>query len=46
VVAALKFPRLALAIMAALGLVSDVARAGPPYSTDDPEPVAYLHWEF
>jgi hypothetical protein len=27
-------------------LVPAVARAGPPYSTDDPEPVGYLHWEF
>jgi hypothetical protein len=23
-----------------------VARAGPPYDTDDPEPVEYQHWEF
>ncbi len=22
------------------------AQAGPPYVTDDPEPVEYLHWEF
>jgi hypothetical protein len=23
-----------------------LARAGPPYTTDDPEPVEYHHWEF
>src|ERR1039457_4068505 len=34
----------AAAIMCLLGPA--VARAGPPYSTDDPEPVGYLHWEF
>lgn len=35
-----------MAFAAALVLVPDVASAGPPYSTDDPEPVEYLHWEF
>lgn len=45
-VVAMRFPRLALAILVALVLVSGAARAGPPYSTDDPEPVAFLHWEF
>jgi hypothetical protein len=25
--------------------VSSKASAGPPYVTDDPEPVEYLHWE-
>lgn len=25
---------------------SDQALAGPPYDTDDPEPVEYRHWEF
>lgn len=26
--------------------ISSTAFAGPPFDTDDPEPVAYLHWEF
>ena len=30
---------------AAILLGSAVARAGPPYATDDPEPVEYQHWE-
>jgi hypothetical protein len=37
-----------LAILAACGmtaLCSSTARAGPPYITDDPEPVEYRHWE-
>ena len=42
----MRFQRFALAILTALVLVSGAASAGPPYSTDDPEPVAYLHWEF
>ena len=37
---------LALAIATVCLLAPAVARAGPPYSTDDPEPVGYLHWEF
>jgi hypothetical protein len=27
-------------------LISAVATAGPPFRTDDPEPVDYKHWEF
>lgn len=27
-------------------LISSRAIAGPPFITDDPEPVEYLHWEF
>jgi hypothetical protein len=26
--------------------MSSEAMAGPPYRTDDPEPVDYQHWEF
>jgi hypothetical protein len=36
------------AMLAACGmtaLCSSTARAGPPYVTDDPEPVEYRHWE-
>ncbi len=34
-------------VMLALGIwvVVQVARAGPPFTTDDPEPVEYRHWE-
>lgn len=32
-------------IFLAVILAADVARAGPPYLTDDPDPVAYHHWE-
>jgi len=35
----------ALAIAAASLLAPTMARAGPPYVVDDPEPVGYLHWE-
>jgi hypothetical protein len=35
----------ALPIAAALALLAAPARAGPPYRTDDPEPVAPGHWE-
>jgi hypothetical protein len=38
--------RPALRLGAVLVLLPTVTIAGPPYSTDDPEPVAYLHWEF
>jgi hypothetical protein len=32
---------------AALGVIGGAACwAGPPYLTDDPEPVPYKHWEF
>jgi hypothetical protein len=33
------------AILALLVLATS-AHAGPPYTTDDPEPVEYQHWEF
>jgi hypothetical protein len=29
-----------------LGLQATTAQAGPPYETDDPEPVDFGHWEF
>lgn len=29
-----------------LALMSTAANAGPPFRTDDPEPVDYQHWEF
>jgi hypothetical protein len=38
--------RTRLGLAAALGLTPCLANAGPPYTTDDPEPVEYLHWEF
>ena len=38
--------RPALMLGAVLVLSPTVTIAGPPYSTDDPEPVTYLHWEF
>lgn len=31
---------------AAILLAATAAQAGPPYVTDDPEPVDYQHWEF
>jgi len=36
---------LALALLAPLAASPKVI-AGPPYLTDDPEPVEYQHWEF
>lgn len=36
----------ALLLAASLVVVPAVTMAGPPYATDDPEPVAYHHWEF
>ena len=30
----------------ALVLIAGAANAGPPFRTDDPEPVDYQHWEF
>jgi hypothetical protein len=33
-------------VVAAIGLGSAGARAGPPFATDDPEPVERRHWEF
>jgi hypothetical protein len=44
-VAAMRLRRPALAIAAACLLAPAAARGGPPYVTDDPEPVGYLHWE-
>lgn len=37
--------RAALALWAGV-LISSPALAGPPFRTDDPEPVDYHHWEF
>ena len=34
------------AVIAVLTLLSSPAIAGPPYITDDPEPVDYQRWEF
>jgi hypothetical protein len=31
--------------LAAFLVLSSSALAGPPFVTDDPEPVDYLHWE-
>ncbi len=36
----------ARALAAALALLPRAGRAGPPYVTDDPEPVELRHWEF
>ena len=33
------------AALCILGLLSTSALAGPPFRTDDPEPVEYQHWE-
>ena len=35
-----------VALAAALVLAPATAHAGPPYVTDDPQPVAFQHWEF
>jgi hypothetical protein len=35
-----------LCLTAFLAFWPDVVRAGPPFITDDPEPVDYQHWEF
>jgi hypothetical protein len=35
----------AAAFVIAMLLVSSWASAGPPYTTDDPEPVEHRHWE-
>jgi hypothetical protein len=45
-VAAVKVPRSSLAIAVAILIGSATSHAGPPYVTDDPEPVEYRHWEF
>jgi|ERR1700687_594917 hypothetical protein len=36
----------AFALMLCLVLTPEMSLAGPPYVTDDPEPVDYRHWEF
>jgi hypothetical protein len=36
---------LAVAVVALVGLSAGAALAGPPFRTDDPEPVEYQHWE-
>ena len=38
--------RIAAAALWATVLISSSAFAGPPFRTDDPEPVDYQHWEF
>jgi len=40
------WPTSCLVVLAGFGLSPTVAEAGPPYTTDDPEPVEYRHWEF
>jgi hypothetical protein len=35
-----------LRIIILFSLISASALAGPPFKTDDPQPVDYLHWEF
>ncbi len=39
------FPRLFIAITCIIFLTADFLFAGPPFVTDDPEPVKYRHWE-
>src|ERR1039458_5482764 len=34
-----------LAVLLVTALSTQVVRAGPPFITDDPEPVEYKHWE-
>lgn len=34
-----------VAVLCAIGLLCRPAAAGPPFRTDDPEPVEYQHWE-
>jgi len=38
--------RCPFALALALWPVTALAQAGPPYETDDPDPVEYRHWEF
>jgi hypothetical protein len=40
------FRRIAAAALWATVLIPASAIAGPPFRTDDPEPVDYKHWEF
>lgn len=44
--AAVKVPRSSLVLAVAILIGSATSHAGPPYVTDDPEPVEYRHWEF
>src|SRR5271167_59941 len=37
---------LAAIVTSSVMLVPDIANAGPPFLTDDPEPVDYQHYEF
>ena len=39
-------PRIVAPVALVLNLATSLALAGPPYVTDDPEPVEYQHWEF
>jgi hypothetical protein len=41
----LSVSRCALLLAVLWGLLPNPAAAGPPYVTDDPEPVEYQHWE-
>jgi hypothetical protein len=40
------FQRAAFVALWAMALIPAAAIAGPPFRTDDPEPVDYQHWEF
>ena len=40
------FQAIAMALLFVLAGFSSIARAGPPFITDDPEPVEYKHYEF
>jgi hypothetical protein len=41
-----KFAAIAATVIATFGLLLGHAAAGPPFVTDDPEPVPYQHFEF
>ena len=41
-----RFCRIVAVAFSAALLIPGAAKAGPPYRTDDPEPVEYKHWEF
>ncbi len=40
-----RLPAVSLSVVLSLGMVG-IAMGGPPFVTDDPEPVDYQHWEF
>jgi len=40
-----KLSKLGAMLLCAAGLLPAMARAGPPFLTDDPEPVEHEHWE-